>query len=98
MLTTKLKHIRAIVLLPVMATIIIPGFIIARTGSVHRGWFLPIPFHLAPVVLGIVLFGCGLILMVPYHCLRRLDRVRLRHGTQPGSLSFAASIGMCAIP
>ena len=64
MLTTKLKHIRAIVLLPVMATIIIPGFIIARTGSVHRGWFLPIPFHLAPVVLGIVLIGCGLILIV----------------------------------
>ena len=55
-----LKHARAIILLPGMATLVIPGTIVWGTSSVHVGWSLPFPFNLGPLLLGLLLLGFGL--------------------------------------
>ena len=58
------KHIRAIVLLPVLVTIVIPTLILSRTTGFLRGGGLPeldvLPFPL----LGLVYLGLGLFLFV----------------------------------
>jgi len=59
-----LKQIRAIGLLPVMVTIVIPTFLIYLTNSIHFGWFLPSPFNLIPIFVGIFLITIGLILWI----------------------------------
>ncbi len=61
---TALKHVQAILLLPVMMTLIIPGVIIATTGAVHIGWLLPAPFDLIPSLVGVLFIGLGLVLVV----------------------------------
>ncbi|MBC8447318.1 MAG: isoprenylcysteine carboxylmethyltransferase family protein [Chloroflexi bacterium] len=58
------KHIRAIVLLPIMATIVIPGVILLLTRPVSPGWALSPPLSLIPLVLGLALVCLGLLLMV----------------------------------
>jgi hypothetical protein len=59
-----LKHIRAIFLLPVMVTIVIPGIIIYLVGSVNVGWSLPPPLNLVPSFLGLLFICAGLVLLV----------------------------------
>lgn len=57
-----LKRIRAILLLPVTVTIIIPLVIIHPTNSVSIGWGLSPPLNLAPLLPGILFIGFGLVL------------------------------------
>ena len=59
-----LRHIRAVLLLPAMVTIVVPGIIIFRTKAVDIGWSLSSPLRFAPVLGGIVLTGLGLTLIV----------------------------------
>lgn len=59
-----LKHIRAILLLPVMVLIIIPAFLVYLTGSVNMGWGLPPGWNLIPYLVAFVAIGCGLVLLI----------------------------------
>jgi protein-S-isoprenylcysteine O-methyltransferase Ste14 len=59
-----LKHIRAIVLLPIVVTIVIPAIIITTTGPRSIGWSVPSPFGIAVPITGILLVGLGLVLLV----------------------------------
>ena len=59
-----LKHILAILLLPVMMTLVIPGLIISATDSAHIGGMLPAPFDLLSALVGILLMSLGLVLVV----------------------------------
>ena len=58
------KHIRAIVLLPVMATIVIPTAIIATSGAGSIGWSASFPFGFVAQAIGVLLIGLGLVLIV----------------------------------
>lgn len=62
--TIVLRHIRAIVLLPIMVTIIIPAIIITTTGPGSIGQSLPSPFGIAVLVASILFIGLGLTLLV----------------------------------
>ncbi len=73
---TALKHIRAILLLPVVATIIIPA-VVATGGPAGAGWPLPFPFDVAGQAIGVLLIGLGLGLVVNTIALF----VRWGHGT-----------------
>ena len=57
------KHIQSIILLPTMVTVVIPGIILFRTGTVNIGWSLTPPLNLAPSLSGIALIVLGLTLM-----------------------------------
>lgn len=59
-----LKHIRAVLLLPVMVTVVIPTILIYWTGRVNVGWSMVLPFNLLPIIFGLVLICLGLALMV----------------------------------
>ena len=59
-----MKHLQAVVFLPVTVTVVIPAILIADTGSVNIGWSLPPPFIVAPVAIGALLIGLGLVLLV----------------------------------
>jgi protein-S-isoprenylcysteine O-methyltransferase Ste14 len=61
-MATVFKHIRAILLLPVMATIVIPAAIIAAGGPGSGGWSAP--FGCVAPVIGGLLIGLGLALIV----------------------------------
>jgi protein-S-isoprenylcysteine O-methyltransferase Ste14 len=63
-MTTVLKHIRAIILLPVMATIVIPAAIIATSSTESMGWSASFSFGFVAQAAGILLIGLGLVLMV----------------------------------
>ena len=76
-MTTALKHIRAILLLPVMATIIIPAAVVATGGPASADWPLPFPFDVGGQAIGVLLIGLGLGLIVNTIALF----VRLGHGT-----------------
>ena len=61
---STLRHLRAVVLLPFMVTVVIPGLIVLFTDTTHLGWGLPtslwfLPFLLAGflIALGFLLFG-----------------------------------------
>ena len=73
---TALKHIRAILLLPVIATIIIPAAIVIG-GPGSAGWPVSFPFDIAGQAIGVVLVGLGLGLVVNTIALF----VRWGHGT-----------------
>ncbi len=60
---TLLKHLQAIILLPGVATLVIP-ILILSTYPPHIGWNLSPPFNLLPSVVGLLLIGLGLTLMV----------------------------------
>jgi hypothetical protein len=55
-----LKHLRAILLLPVMVTLVVPGLLLF-TGP---GEFLWPPLHPVLVGVGLILGGLGLVLVV----------------------------------
>lgn len=63
-MTNAWKHLRAILLLPGLATVIIPGLVIYRTRQVKIGWSLPFPWLLLPPLVGILFTGLGLLLLV----------------------------------
>jgi protein-S-isoprenylcysteine O-methyltransferase Ste14 len=60
---SKWKHMRAVLLLPVMVTIVIPGFLTALTGALKVGWSLSPPLSLLPGSLGLCLIAAGLVLL-----------------------------------
>lgn len=57
------KHLRAIVLLPGMVTIVVPAAIVVRTGDVALGWGLQPPYAVAPLLVGGAMVGLGLWLL-----------------------------------
>lgn len=61
---TAFTHVLAILLLPVMMTLIIPSVIIATTDSLHIGWMLAAPLNVMSVLAGTLLIGLGLVLVV----------------------------------
>src|SRR2546423_9555544 len=58
-----LKHILSILLLPTMVTVVIPGIILYRTGTVNVGWSLAPPLNLAAPFVGVALIVLGLSLI-----------------------------------
>jgi protein-S-isoprenylcysteine O-methyltransferase Ste14 len=58
------RHVRAIGLLPVSATLVVPAVLIWAFGGVDVGWGLPAAAAWLPVVLGAALIGLGLYLVV----------------------------------
>jgi protein-S-isoprenylcysteine O-methyltransferase Ste14 len=61
---STLKHLQAILALPVMVTLIIPSVILLTTQAVNVGWSLPTPIRPWPLLVGILLTSLGLVLMV----------------------------------
>jgi protein-S-isoprenylcysteine O-methyltransferase Ste14 len=59
-----IKHLRAIVLLPVMVLVVIPAIIVYSTRSYNPGWSLPVPLQIMLVVLGLFFALAGLRLLV----------------------------------
>jgi len=76
-MSNSLKHIRAILLLPVTVTVVIPGILTYLTDSLNIGWALGLPWSLAPILAGLMLTGLGLILVV----LTNVLFVRIGRGT-----------------
>jgi protein-S-isoprenylcysteine O-methyltransferase Ste14 len=59
-----LRHLQAIVLLPLLVTGVIPWLILAGSAGLPGGWSLPPPLTLVPVTAGGLLIGLGLTLVV----------------------------------
>jgi protein-S-isoprenylcysteine O-methyltransferase Ste14 len=57
------RQLRAIGPLPFMGAVVVPGTIVALTGSVDIGWGLPGAVAWLPVVAGSALIAVGLLLM-----------------------------------
>ena len=57
------RHIRAIVALPFMVTVIIPTVLICVAGQTDSEWALPVPQSILPIAVGIILVCIGLILI-----------------------------------
>ncbi|MFB0562739.1 MAG: isoprenylcysteine carboxylmethyltransferase family protein [Candidatus Lokiarchaeia archaeon] len=60
----KWQHLKAIIFLPVMVTLIIPTVLLLVTRDIHLGWFLSFPLSIIPTVAGCTLVGIGLFLLV----------------------------------
>jgi protein-S-isoprenylcysteine O-methyltransferase Ste14 len=58
------RQIRAVVLLPGIVTLVIPGALVCLTGAVDVGWSLTPPLSLLPSLVGLLLICIGLILML----------------------------------
>ena len=56
------RHVRAILLLPVVVTIVVPALLVWWTDDVDVGWGLPGRLAVLPVLLGAALIGVGLAL------------------------------------
>ena len=62
---TAWKHLRAILLLPGMVTLVIPGTILGQTGTDTLGLWQSAPVtRLVLPIIGIISAGVGLLLMV----------------------------------
>jgi protein-S-isoprenylcysteine O-methyltransferase Ste14 len=57
------RHLRAILLLPVVAALVVPALIVWWTGDVSVGCGLPAGIAWLPVVAGLTLLGLGLALV-----------------------------------
>jgi protein-S-isoprenylcysteine O-methyltransferase Ste14 len=57
------KQTRAILLLPFVVTLVIPGGILLLTRSVQPGCSLISPLYIIPILLGVIVIGLGLTLM-----------------------------------
>ena len=64
MLKSLFKHLQAILLLPVMMTIVIPVSILSGSKSVSIGWSLAFPLNLLPTFFSLAFIGAGLTLMI----------------------------------
>jgi protein-S-isoprenylcysteine O-methyltransferase Ste14 len=60
----NLRHLRAILMLPITVTIIIPYLLIAQSAQLNVGWGLPYPLNLLPAAFGMLLICIGLILLL----------------------------------
>ena len=60
----KWQHLKTIILLPTMVTLIIPTILLLVTREINLGWFLSYPLSIIPTVLGCTLIGIGLLLLV----------------------------------
>ena len=58
-----LRHLQAIVLLPLMVTVVIPGLLLSGSAGINAGWSLVPPLHLLPLLAGGLLIGLGLTLV-----------------------------------
>lgn len=58
-----LKHIQAILTLPVMVTVVIPGLLILTVEPRRSGWSLPPPLDRLALLGGVLFVSTGLILM-----------------------------------
>ncbi|MDH3675189.1 MAG: isoprenylcysteine carboxylmethyltransferase family protein [Anaerolineae bacterium] len=58
------RHLRAILILPVMVTLVIPAGLIFLTGQFAVGWGLTFPLSLVPAIVGCALIGPGLALLI----------------------------------
>ncbi|MGH3078150.1 MAG: hypothetical protein ACRDPZ_08195 [Gaiellaceae bacterium] len=54
------RHVRAILLLPVVVTLVVPALVLRWTGSVSVGWGLPGGLAALAMLLGVSLIGAGL--------------------------------------
>ena len=59
-----LSHLQAILLLPLMVTVVIPWLILSGSAGINVGWSLAPPLMLLPMLAGSLLIGLGLILIV----------------------------------
>ena len=57
------RHVRAILLLPLVVTLVVPALIVWWTEEVNVSWGLPDGLAWLPVALGLVLVGLGLALV-----------------------------------
>lgn len=57
------RHVRAVLLLPVVVTIVVPALLVLWTGDVRIGWGLDGAIAVVPVVLGLGLIACGVALV-----------------------------------
>ena len=58
------RHLRAILLLPVVVTLVLPALVLWRTSSANVGWGLPGWLAALPIVAGVALIGTGVALVV----------------------------------
>jgi len=58
-----MKHIRAILILPFMAAIVIPGVLLLKGGSLTIGLPFVLPVKIFSVLVGLLLIGGGLFLL-----------------------------------
>jgi protein-S-isoprenylcysteine O-methyltransferase Ste14 len=58
------RHVRAVLLLPVVVTLVVPTLLVLWTGDVRVGWGLDGVLAGLPVVLGMGLIACGVGLVV----------------------------------
>jgi protein-S-isoprenylcysteine O-methyltransferase Ste14 len=58
------RHLRAIVILPVMTCLVIPSILLIITGGITLGGDLPFPLNTIAILLAIMLIAVGLTLMV----------------------------------
>lgn len=59
-----LRHLRAIVVLPFVATVVVPGAIVFFAGMSHVGWDLPPALWFFPFTIAGLLIAAGLALFV----------------------------------
>ena len=59
-----LRHLQAILLLPLMVTVVIPWLILAGSAGINVGWSLAPPLNRLPLLAGCLLIGLGLTLVV----------------------------------
>jgi len=57
------RHVRAVLLLPAVVTLVVPAVLIWWRGSSSVGWGLGGAIAAVPVLLGLVLIACGLALV-----------------------------------
>jgi protein-S-isoprenylcysteine O-methyltransferase Ste14 len=58
------RHVRAVLLLPVVVTLVVPTLLVLWTGNVRVGWGSDGVLAGLPVVLGVGLIACGVGLVV----------------------------------
>jgi protein-S-isoprenylcysteine O-methyltransferase Ste14 len=58
------RHVRAVLLLPVVVTLVVPALLVRWTGGTRVGWGLDGAIAAVPIVLGLGLIACGLALVV----------------------------------
>src|SRR5512140_1179603 len=63
-MTSIFKHLRAIVLLPGVVTLVFPGVVIAFTRSIRPGWSLREPLNEILIGLGVISIALGLVLAI----------------------------------
>lgn len=59
-----MKHVRAVLLLPFMVTVVIPALLIRFTSAANIGWGLAVPLSALPMLVGVLLIAAGLWLVM----------------------------------